>query len=66
MFFCDVIWVTGNYLPDYAVSVNEDIQFNDAICMYIQSFRFIGRLGTSFIIIALVLERVLMLAKPAK
>ncbi|XP_067951199.1 uncharacterized protein [Watersipora subatra] len=66
MFFCDVIWVTGNYLPDYAVSVNKNLHFNDGICMYIQAFRFVGRIGTSLIIIALVLERVLMLAKPVR
>jgi len=66
MFIGDLIWVTGESFPDYATSVNKNLHLNDGTCMYIQSFRFIGRIGTSFVIIALVLERVLLLANPAR
>ena len=67
LFFGDLLWVTGAFLPDYAASVDsEHVQFNDKMCMYMQCFQLTGRVGTSLIIIMLALERVLLLSKPAR
>ena len=67
LFFGDLLWVTGAFLPDYAASVDsEHVQFNDKMCMYMQCFQLTRRVGTSLIIIMLALERVLLLSKPAR
>lgn len=66
MMMADVSLVAANFLPEYIITLDTSLTMTDNTCRAIQSFIFIGRLGSSLILTLLTLERVLVNLMPGR
>lgn len=66
MMILDLLWVSGSYVLPLVAALSPDTLITDDTCRLPQAIEFIGKTGSSLVVLMLSIERVLTLAIPQR